>query len=60
MSASDEEAEAEDHFEKFGSELDAARRQQLGKKAKAVRGIKSRKRRLDPALQVRADKHGKL
>ena len=36
---------------KFEAELDATQRQQLGKKRKRV-GVKQRRKRLDPALQV--------
>ena len=48
-------AAEEDVQSKFEAELDATQRQQLGKKRKRV-GVKTRRKRLDPALQVSLQK----
>lgn len=47
-----EEPQAEDQQIQFETELEETSRQQLGKKRKRVGVAKTRRKRLDPALQV--------
>jgi hypothetical protein len=47
----DEEEGEENHRDKFEAEMDQTQRQQLGKRSKRV-GVKQRRKRLAPALQV--------